>query len=260
MRTVEHVAETSLRLHEAIAAYTPASFASSFGAEDMVVLDLLHRLELDVDVFTLDTGRLPQETHDLIAVARARYGRPIRLQSPDAEELEEFVAAHGSNAFYDSIELRKRCCEIRKLVPLRRALQGKRLWITGLRREQSVTRADVAVLAQDAANGLMKLNPLADWSEQEVWAYVEKFDVPTNRLHRLGYPSIGCAPCTRAVQPGEDPRAGRWWWEQPTSRECGLHVDPQGRLVRIGASATRTGLERAREPGQGEQHQGEQHQ
>ena len=134
--------------------------------------------------------------------------RPIRLLSPDAEELEGFVAAHGSNAFYDSIELRKRCCEIRKLRPLRRALQGKRLWITGLRREQSVTRADIAVLAHDDANGLMKLNPLADWTDAQVWEYVRRFDVPTNALHQRGFPSIGCAPCTRAVQPGEDPRSG----------------------------------------------------
>lgn len=254
------IAEASVRLREAIAAYSPAAFASSFGAEDMVLLDLIDDLGLEVDVFTLDTGRLPEETHDLIVRVRKDYRRQIRVLFPDASEVETFVAAHGNNAFYDSIELRKRCCEIRKLAPLRRALQGKRLWITGLRREQSVMRADVAVLAHDAGNGLMKLNPLADWSEQEVWAYVEKFDVPTNRLHRLGYPSIGCAPCTRAVQPGEDPRAGRWWWEQPTSRECGLHVDPQGRLVRIAASTTRAGLDRAREPGQGEKHQGEQHQ
>ena len=229
------IAEASTRLREAVAAHSPAAFASSFGAEDMVLLDLIDDLGLEVDVFTLDTGRLPEETHDLIARARRDYRRPIRVMFPDAAEVEAFVAAHGNNAFYDSIELRKRCCEIRKLVPLRRALQGKRLWITGLRREQSITRADVAILAQDAANGLMKLNPLADWSEQEVWAYVEKFDVPTNLLHRRGYPSIGCAPCTRAVQPGEDPRAGRWWWEQPASRECGLHMDPQGRLVRKAA-------------------------
>jgi len=226
------IAETSARLCEAVAAYSPAAFASSFGAEDMVLLDLIDALGLEVDVFTLDTGRLPEETHDLIARAARDYRRPIRVLFPDAAEVEAFATTHGINAFYDSVELRKRCCEIRKLAPLRRALQGNRLWITGLRREQSVTRADVAVLAHDAANGLMKLNPLADWSERDVWAYVEKFDVPTNRLHRRGYPSIGCAPCTRAVQPGEDPRAGGWWWEQPTSRECGLHVDPQGRLVR----------------------------
>ena len=247
------IAQASARLREAVAAHSPVAFASSFGAEDMVLLDLIDDVGLDVDVFTLDTGRLPEETHDLIARARRDYRRPIRILFPDASEVEAFVAAHGNNAFYDSIELRKRCCEIRKLVPLRRALQGKRLWITGLRREQSVTRSDVAVLAHDAANGLMKLNPLADWSEQDVWAYVERFDVPTNRLHRLGYPSIGCAPCTRAVQPGEDPRAGRWWWEQPTSRECGLHMDPQGRLVRIAAPTARASLDR-------EEHQGEQHQ
>ncbi len=232
MRLDARIAEAAARLREAVGAHAPAAFASSFGAEDMVLLDLIAKLGLDVDVFTLDTGRLPQETHDLIARARSEYGRPIRILFPDAAEVEAFVASHGSNAFYEGIELRKRCCEIRKLVPLRRALQGKRLWITGLRREQSVTRADVAVLEHDAGNGLMKLNPLADWSEQEVWAYLRKLDVPVNALHARGYPSIGCAPCTRAVQPGEDPRAGRWWWEQPTSRECGLHLDPQGRLVR----------------------------
>jgi phosphoadenosine phosphosulfate reductase len=244
----ERIAQAAGRLREAIGAHAPAAFASSFGAEDMVLLDLLDDLRLDVDVFTLDTGRLPEETHDLIARARKHYGLPIRILFPDAAEVEAFVAAHGTNAFYDSIELRKRCCEIRKLVPLRRALQGKRLWITGLRREQSVTRADVAVLAHDAPNGLMKLNPLADWSEPEVWAYVEKYAVPTNQLHQRGYPSIGCAPCTRAVQPGEDPRAGRWWWEQPTSRECGLHVDPQGRLVRAAApTIARASLDQAEE-------------
>jgi len=231
------IAQASAQLREAVAIHSPAAFASSFGVEDMALLDLIDHLGLDVDVFTLDTGRLPEETHDLIARARRDYRRPIRVLFPDASEVEAYVAEHGNNAFYDSIELRKRCCEIRKLAPLRRALRGKRLWITGLRREQSVTRADVAVLAHDAANGLMKLSPLADWSEQEVWAYVEKFDVPINRLHRQGYPSIGCAPCTRAVQPGEDPRAGRWWWEQPASRECGLHMDPQGRLVRTAGAA-----------------------
>jgi len=222
----------SSRLREAVAKHTPAVFASSLGAEDMVILDLLDRLALEVEVFTLDTGRLHEETHALLAQARQRYRRSIRVFHPDAAALETFVSAHGSNAFYDAIALRKRCCEIRKLEPLRRALDGKRLWITGLRREQSVTRADVQVLAEDAVNGLLKLNPLADWNGTDVWAYVRRFDVPTNLLHQRGFPSIGCAPCTRAVRPGEDERAGRWWWEQPESRECGLHVDPQGRLVR----------------------------
>jgi phosphoadenosine phosphosulfate reductase len=227
-----HTADASARLREAVAKHTPATFASSFGAEDMVILDLIHRLALAVDVFTLDTGRLHEETHALIEQARLRYAVPIRMLAPDAAELEAFVAEHGSNAFYRSIELRKRCCAIRKLAPLRRALAGKRLWITGLRREQSVTRTDVEVLAFDSSHGLHKLNPLADWSSADVWSYVREFGVPTNALHQRGFPSIGCAPCTRAVQPGEDERAGRWWWEQPASRECGLHVDPQGRLVR----------------------------
>lgn len=226
------IADASARLGDAIPRHSPAAFASSFGAEDMVILDLIHRLRLEVEVFTLDTGRLPEETHALIAAARTRYALPIRVLHPDAADLEAYVGSHGNNAFYESIELRKRCCEIRKLRPLRRALEGKRLWITGLRREQSITRADVPVLAHDDAQGLMKLNPLADWSDAEVWAYVARFAVPTNALHQRGYPSIGCAPCTRAVQPGEDPRSGRWWWEQPASRECGLHMDPQGRLVR----------------------------
>jgi phosphoadenosine phosphosulfate reductase len=226
------VAEASRRVLESVAAYSPATFASSFGAEDMVLLDLVHRLGTDIEIFTLDTGRLHQETHDLIARAQHVYRLPVRILSPEAAELEPFVTQHGINAFYDSVELRKRCCAIRKLAPLRRALQGKALWITGLRREQSVTRTDVEVLAFDMANGLMKLNPLADWSEADVWAYVHRYDVPTSALHARGYPSIGCAPCTRAVKPGEDARAGRWWWEQPASRECGLHVDEQGRLVR----------------------------
>jgi phosphoadenosine phosphosulfate reductase len=226
------VAEASRRVLESVAAYSPASFASSFGAEDMVLLDLVHRLSTDIEIFTLDTGRLHQETHDLIARAQQVYRLPVRILSPEAAELEPFVTQHGINAFYGSVELRKRCCAIRKLAPLRRALQGKALWITGLRREQSVTRTDVEVLAFDMANGLMKLNPLADWSEADVWAYAHRYDVPTSALHARGYPSIGCAPCTRAVKPGEDARAGRWWWEQPASRECGLHVDEQGRLVR----------------------------
>jgi phosphoadenosine phosphosulfate reductase len=228
----QRIAEASERLLDSVGAHSPASFASSFGAEDMVLLDLIHRLHVDLEIFTLDTGRLHQETHDLIARAHQVYRLPIRVLSPDAAELEAFVAAHGVNAFYDSVELRKRCCAIRKLGPLRRALLGKALWITGLRRTQSVTRGDVEVLAFDAANGLMKLNPLADWSESDVSAYVHRYDVPVNVLHARGYPSIGCAPCTRAVRPDEDARAGRWWWEQPTSRECGLHIDESGKLVR----------------------------
>ncbi len=234
----QRIAHTGARLVDAVARHPAATFASSFGAEDMVILDLIVRLSIDVEIFTLDTGRLHEETHALIALARARYGRPIRMLAPDSAELEAYVATHGSNAFYDSVALRRRCCEIRKLGPLRRALAGKSLWITGLRRGQSAARADAGLLAYDESNGLMKLNPLVDWSEAHVADYVARHDVPVNVLHARGYPSIGCAPCTRAVQPGEDPRAGRWWWEQAGARECGLHVDTSGHLVRAGATVS----------------------
>ena len=226
------VAEASTRLRDVVTAHSPATFASSFGAEDMVILDLIVNLGLDVEVFTLDTGRLHEETHALIALARQKYQRPIKVMYPDSAELESFVVNYGNNAFYDSVELRKRCCAIRKVAPLRRALEGKRLWITGLRRGQSVTRSDFALLAHDSDNGLFKLNPLVDWSTEEVFEYLQRYEVPSNALHARGFPSIGCAPCTRAVKPGEDERSGRWWWEQAESRECGLHMDPQGRLVR----------------------------
>ncbi|MCC7547609.1 MAG: phosphoadenylyl-sulfate reductase [Burkholderiales bacterium] len=236
----DRIVQAAARLGEGIDRHRPAAFASSLGAEDMVILDLIHRLALDVEIFTLDTGRLHQETHDLLARARARYGRPIRVLVPDGAQLEAYASTHGSNAFYESVELRERCCEIRKLAPLRRALHGKALWITGLRRGQSAARTDVDVLGHDAANGLMKLNPLADWSDADVQGYIVRHEVPVNALHARGYPSIGCAPCTRAVQPGENARAGRWWWEQAGARECGLHVDANGRLVRTqrGAPAT----------------------
>jgi phosphoadenosine phosphosulfate reductase len=232
MSLTARIDEASARLRDAVVRHAPATFASSFGVEDMVVLDLISRLELDVEVFTLDTGRLHEETLELIERARDRYPRPIRVMTPDSAALEAFVTANGVNAFYRGIELRKACCGIRKMEPLSRALAGKALWITGLRRDQSVTRSDIEVLAYDAANGLMKLNPLADWTTAETWDYAKQFDVPVNALHARGFPSIGCAPCTRAVNPGDDPRAGRWWWEQPESRECGLHVGADGRLVR----------------------------
>jgi phosphoadenosine phosphosulfate reductase len=226
------VEQATLRLQDVVTAHHPATFASSFGMEDMVILDMLGKLDLDVEVFTLDTGRLHAETHELIERARQRYGQPIRVLYPDQNELELFVAANGTNAFFDSVDLRKRCCAIRKVAPLRRALQGKKLWITGMRRQQSVTRAELDLLLYDGDHGLFKLNPLIEWTTQDVTDYVRVHDVPVNALHATGYPSIGCAPCTRAVQSGEDERAGRWWWEQPESRECGLHMDSSGRLVR----------------------------
>jgi len=235
------IEETSSVLREVVTVHRPASFASSFGLEDMVLLDLLAGLDLDVEVFTLDTGRLHEETHRLIEKARQKYGRPIRVLFPDWKDVELYVTQHGNNAFRTSAELRKQCCAIRKVAPLRRALQGKRLWITGMRRQQSVTRSDLELLAYDKDHGMFKLNPLIDWSIQDISDYVRVHDVPVNELHSQGYPSIGCAPCTRAIEPGEDERAGRWWWEQPQTRECGLHMDPTGKLVRA-APATSSEL------------------
>lgn len=223
-------------LRAATAAHAPAVFTTSLGAEDMVLLDLIARHGVPAEVVTLDTGRLHEETYRLFETARRLI--PIRALYPDAQALERFVESEGVNAFHRSIELRKQCCAIRKLEPLRRALAGKGLWITGLRRAQSVTRADLPQLEHDAAHGLMKLNPLVDWTADDVRDYVARFDVPVNALHAQGFPSIGCAPCTRAVAPGEDERAGRWWWEQSDTRECGLHMTPDGRLVRaVGAAA-----------------------
>ncbi|SDY96587.1 phosphoadenylyl-sulfate reductase [Nitrosomonas sp. Nm33] len=204
--------------------YAPAVFASSFGAEDMVLTDLIARDYPGIAVFTLDTGRLPQETYDLMQVVRDRYGLSIQAYFPDAAAVESYVAQNGPNGFYQSVELRKRCCYIRKVEPLQRALAGKRAWITGMRREQALTRDSLAISAFDAENNIQKFNPLCEWSNAEVWIYLKQHDVPYNKLHDRFYPSIGCAPCTRAITPGEDVRSGRWWWENPESKECGLHV------------------------------------
>ena len=203
--------------------YRPAAFASSLGAEDMVLTDMIARHRFGIDIFTLDTGRLHAETLGLLPEISERYGRGIRVVSPDPAAVEDYVARHGKDAFYGSVELRKRCCEIRKVEPLERALAGKRAWISGMRRGQSTSRADIAAEEPDEARGMRKFNPLADWSEVDVWSYIRNFDVPVNPLHEKGYPSIGCAPCTRAVTAGEDPRTGRWWWEQSEKKECGLH-------------------------------------
>lgn len=210
-------------MREAGEAFAPAALASSLGSEDMVLLDLIVGGALPVAVFTLDTGRLPQETHDLLQLARAHYRVPIAVVAPDSGDVERYVAAHGPNGFYDSVALRQECCHLRKVKPLKRALAGKRAWVTGLRRAQSAGRGAIAFSEWDEANGLQKFNPLADWSDEEVDAYIAAHDVPVSALRAKGYPSIGCAPCTRAVAPGEDPRAGRWWWENPEFNECGLH-------------------------------------
>ncbi len=203
--------------------YRPAALASSLGAEDMVLTDMIGRHRFGIDIFTLDTGRLHAETLGLLPEIARRYGREVRVVSPDPAAVEEYVARHGRDAFFSSVELRKRCCEIRKVEPLGRALAGKRAWITGMRRGQSSSRTDIAIEERDEAHGLLKFNPLADWSDTDIWSYIRHFEVPSNPLHEQGYASIGCAPCTRPVTVGEDPRAGRWWWEQSGGKECGLH-------------------------------------
>jgi phosphoadenosine phosphosulfate reductase len=204
--------------------FAPAGFANSLGAEDMVLTDIIVREQIGIQIFSLDTGRLPSETYDLMGRLKRHYGLTLEFYYPRHDLVESYTRANGINGFYDSIESRKACCHARKIEPLQRALAGKKAWITGLRAEQAVTRAGLAVREFDASNGLEKFNPLADWSEKEVWAYIHANAVPYNKLHDQGYPSIGCAPCTRAVAPGEHLRAGRWWWEDPTSKECGLHV------------------------------------
>ncbi|HNC53521.1 MAG TPA: phosphoadenylyl-sulfate reductase [Accumulibacter sp.] len=211
-------------LQEVAADFSPAAFASSLGAEDMVLTDLIVRDRLDIEIFSLDTGRLPPETYELIDEVRKRYGLALRLYYPRHELLEAYTREYGINAFYESVELRKGCCHVRKVEPLQRALAGRKAWITGMRASQATTRSELPIRNFDAANGLQKFNPLAEWSEREVWAYLKHNGVPYNALHDRFYPSIGCAPCTRPITPGEDVRAGRWWWENPESRECGLHV------------------------------------
>lgn len=204
--------------------FSPAVLASSMGAEDMVLTDAICRAGLPIEIFTLDTGRLPEETYQLMQRLDERYGRKPSVYMPQPEAIEAYVRQNGINAFYRSVELRKECCRIRKVEPLKRALAGKRAWISGMRAAQSATRQNLPQQEFDAAHGLEKFNPLAAWSEDEVWAYIAQHDVPYNALHDRFYPSIGCAPCTRAITPGEDVRAGRWWWEDPANKECGLHV------------------------------------
>lgn len=201
--------------------------ASSFGAEDMVIIDLLYQLGSKAKVFTLDTGRLPQETYDLMDETRSRYGITIEVYFPETSSVQKMVKENGLNLFYQSVEFRKLCCEIRKVEPLGRALEGLSAWITGLRREQTPSRASLHKVEVDQVhNGILKFNPLADWTWAQVFDYVKDNGVPYSRLHNQGFLSIGCAPCTRAVRPGEDQRAGRWWWEQAGSKECGLHYSP----------------------------------
>ncbi|MDD2883940.1 MAG: phosphoadenylyl-sulfate reductase [Dechloromonas sp.] len=222
--TAARTAAVKTLLAEIAGQWSPATFANSLGAEDMVLTDLILKAKLPIEIFSLDTGRLPLETYDLMAAVHRHYGHKLKVYFPQAEEVESFVRNHGINAFYDSVTLRKACCYARKVEPLKRALAGKRAWITGMRAEQAATRGNLATREYDEGNGLEKFNPLADWSEKEIWTYIKQHAVPYNALHDTFYPSIGCAPCTRAISPGEDIRSGRWWWENPESKECGLHV------------------------------------
>ncbi len=210
-----------------------AAIASSFGLEDVVLLELASKHAPSVKVFTLDTGRLPVETYELIEKLRYRYDLTIETFFPNTRAVETLVTAKGHFSFRDSIENRKECCGIRKVEPLNRALAGRSAWVTGLRREQSATRAAVELVEKDEAHaGLWKVNPLAGWTETQCWDFVKEHHVPVNALHKQGYPSIGCAPCTRAVKPGEDIRAGRWWWESPDHKECGIHLPTAEGVVR----------------------------
>ncbi len=200
------------------------ALACSFGAEDMVLVDMLSKVTDKPRIFTLDTGRLHQETYDVMDEAGKKYGIEFQVMFPNTEAVEMMEREEGPNLFYASIESRKRCCGVRKMEPLRRAFSELDAWITGLRREQAVTRGDIPKVEEDKSNNLIKINPLVEWSEEDVWDYIKKNNVPYNALHEQGFPSIGCTPCTRAVKPGEDVRAGRWWWETPEQKECGLHV------------------------------------
>jgi phosphoadenosine phosphosulfate reductase len=199
------------------------ALSSSLSAEDQVLTHLLMNIDPNASIFTLDTGRLFPETYDLIAQTNARYHTKITIHFPDRELVEDMVNEKGINLFFDSVDNRKRCCFVRKVVPLQRAFRGLDAWICGLRREQSVTRTGGELVEWDDANSLVKVNPLINWTEEQVWAFIQKHKIPYNALHDKGFPSIGCQPCTRAVTKGEDFRAGRWWWENPESRECGLH-------------------------------------
>ena len=200
------------------------TLSSSLGMEDQVLTHMLSCLVTPPDVFVLDTGRLHEQTYELLELSRATYAIPYRVFYPDTEAVQALVCAHGPNLFYQSVDYRKACCHVRKVEPLRRALQGYKVWVTGQRRDQSVTRAELPFIEWDAHHHLVKLNPLATWTLSDVEAYVQSHHVPINRLHQHGYPSIGCEPCTRAVKAGEPLRSGRWWWEDPDGKECGLHV------------------------------------
>jgi phosphoadenosine phosphosulfate reductase len=204
------------------------ALATSFGVEDQVLTDMLCRMSDRPSIFTLDTGRLPEQTYEVMQATQEKYGIQIDILFPDYKKVEEMVNRFGPNLFYKSIEARQLCCRVRKIEPLKRKLSGLQAWICGLRVEQSVTRSDLQRIELDANFGLIKVSPLVDWTTEQVWGYIRENQVPYNKLHDKGYSSIGCAPCTRPIRNGEDIRAGRWWWEKPEHKECGLHLGKAG--------------------------------
>lgn len=220
------LAQARSLLVQAARAHAPLKQASSLGAEDMVITHLVQQLELDIPVFVLDTGMLHAQTLEMVDRLKATLQVPVQVYRPDAAALARFVDREGRDAMYRSVELRKACCHVRKVEPLQRALEGQRAWITGLRREQSAARADVPLV--DTSEPRIKFNPLADWTWGDVWHCIATEGIAYHPLHDDFYPSIGCAPCTRAISLGEDFRAGRWWWENESAKECGLHVKPEG--------------------------------
>jgi phosphoadenosine phosphosulfate reductase len=222
------VAASLALLRQGMRDYGRVVYASSLGAEAMVLTDLIWTQVPGIDIVSIDTGRLPEETLVLLERLERRYHRRIKLYSPDAQAVQAYVRDHGVNGFYNSLGERISCCQIRKLEPFLRAVAGYGAWVTGVRREQSERRAEAQPIARDEQSGMQKISPLLDWTEAQVWAYIRGHQLYYSALHDRGYPSIGCAPCTRAVEPGQDHRAGRWWWENPDSRECGLH--PRQRL------------------------------
>ena len=234
MYTKEEIDSLNIKYADASAQELLQTFMSQYGArlalssslsiEDQTLTDMMLRIDPQANIFTLDTGRLFPETYDLIDRTNEHYKVKLKVYCPQTEALQQFVATEGINPFYESIEKRHACCEVRKLEPLRRAFRDLDVWVCGLRSAQSVTRSDMRLIEWDERHGLLKINPLIHWTEQQVWDYIKENRVPYNRLHDKGFPSIGCEPCTRAVRRIDDVRAGRWWWESPDHRECGLHV------------------------------------
>lgn len=219
----QKAAEVHALLAAALGQHGRLVYSNSLGAEAVVLTDIIATQLPEIEMFSIDTGRLHEETYELLERLQRRYRRTIRVVYPDAAALEQLIARQGINGFYHSLEARLECCRIRKIEPFKRGIAGYAAWVTGVRREQSASRAAGQAIEWDAEYGLYKISPLLDWTEAEVWEYIRARRLPYNPLHDRQYPSIGCAPCTRAIQPGESRRAGRWWWEQPETRECGLH-------------------------------------